>query len=215
MEECWLHVPRRSLDSSLRVLNSDDELREMCFMAEKNDGLVDVYFEHAVSSLEILEGKEIIIYVDDDHDELRMVGDELGNEPLSNKILNQANKPTASADKTPLSNNYELTNLSANKPTAFVDNTSPPDNTKPANPGTNNPISHNNEPIITSNSNPNQATTVKPISKTLPIIPKTKPKDEDLDNALDPGTESDEANSWYSEEMKIPPFRRRIFRRRA
>ncbi|RYR73976.1 hypothetical protein Ahy_A02g008560 [Arachis hypogaea] len=277
IEECWWHVLRRSLDSDLRALNSDDELREICFMAENNDGLIDVYFEHVVSSPEILDGNEIFVYVDDDdHNELRV-------------IPNHAYKPIASADETPFSNNYEPTNPGANKPTAFADNTSPPNNTEPRNLGTDNPISQKNEPTTTSNSNPSQATTAKPVSKTPLVFPKTKPKskanskpksnttsfskpkanpkcvskpkpnqhsrrdfklrhvpakafakskrklindddvlvvddvecevdlsflqvlvtgDEDLDNALDSGAESNRANSWHSEEMKTPPFKK-------
>ncbi|RYR73897.1 hypothetical protein Ahy_A02g008475 [Arachis hypogaea] len=126
--ECWWHVPGRGLDSGLRALNSDDELREMCFMGEKNDGLVDVYFEHTVSSPKILEGNEIVVYVEGDHDELRVVSDEPDNEPPQDMIPNQTNIPTAPAYETPFTNNNEPTH-----------NTSPPKSIEPTDLGANNP----------------------------------------------------------------------------
>ncbi|RYR21098.1 hypothetical protein Ahy_B03g066344 [Arachis hypogaea] len=57
---CWWLPPRRSLDGGLRDLTSDDELRKMCFAARQNDGVVDVYFEHGVSTPELLAGKEVV-----------------------------------------------------------------------------------------------------------------------------------------------------------
>ncbi|RYR75105.1 hypothetical protein Ahy_A02g009786 [Arachis hypogaea] len=45
---CWWLVPERTLETGLRNLNSDEELREMCFLAHKNNELVDVYFEHGI-----------------------------------------------------------------------------------------------------------------------------------------------------------------------
>ncbi|RYQ82842.1 hypothetical protein Ahy_B10g101402 [Arachis hypogaea] len=113
--ECWWHIPGRSLDSGLRALNCDDELREMCFMGKKNDVLVDVYFEHAVSTPKILDENEIVVYVEGDHDDLREVSDEADNEPLQDKIPKKTNIPTAPADETPFTNNNEPTH-----------NTSPP-----------------------------------------------------------------------------------------
>ncbi|RYQ94162.1 hypothetical protein Ahy_B08g089043 [Arachis hypogaea] len=134
--ECWWHVPGRSLDIGLRALNCDDELREMCFMGEKNEGLVDVYFEHAVTTPEILEGKEIVEYVEGDHDDLREVSDEADNEPLQDETPNQANKPTTPADETPFTKNTEP-----------MHNTSPPKTTEPTNPGANNPTTQNSNPM--------------------------------------------------------------------
>ncbi|RYR28227.1 hypothetical protein Ahy_B01g052348 [Arachis hypogaea] len=55
---CWWLVPGRTLETGLRNLNSDNELREMCFLTHKNNGLVDVYFEHGVSSPDYLQDEE-------------------------------------------------------------------------------------------------------------------------------------------------------------
>ncbi|RYR30611.1 hypothetical protein Ahy_B01g055358 [Arachis hypogaea] len=55
---CWWLVPERTLETGLRNLNSDNELREMCFLAHKNNGLVDVYFKHGVSSPDYLQDEE-------------------------------------------------------------------------------------------------------------------------------------------------------------
>ncbi|RYQ87734.1 hypothetical protein Ahy_B09g095271 [Arachis hypogaea] len=58
--QCWWLPPGRSLDGGLRALTSDDKLREMCFTAQNNDGVVDVYFEHRVSTPEVIAGKEVV-----------------------------------------------------------------------------------------------------------------------------------------------------------
>ncbi|RYR45838.1 hypothetical protein Ahy_A07g031614 [Arachis hypogaea] len=55
---CWWLVPGRTLETGLKNLNNDNELREMCFLAHKNNGLVDVYFEHGVSSPDYLQDEE-------------------------------------------------------------------------------------------------------------------------------------------------------------
>ncbi|RYQ86017.1 hypothetical protein Ahy_B10g105672 [Arachis hypogaea] len=162
--ECWWHVPGRSLDIGLRALNCNDELREMCFMGKKNEGLVDVYFEHAVSTPEILEGNEIVEYVEGDHDELREVSDEADPEPLQDETPNQANKPTTPADETPF-----------NKNTEPVHNTSPPKTTEPTDPGANNPTNQSTNPTTTPNSIPSQATTTTPVTTTPPVIPSGMP----------------------------------------
>ncbi|QHO16907.1 uncharacterized protein DS421_10g307640 [Arachis hypogaea] len=62
--ECWWLVPGRSLEVGLRALTSDDELREMCFHAKRNDGVVDVFFEHGVSTPELMEGKRDVMLLD-------------------------------------------------------------------------------------------------------------------------------------------------------
>ncbi|RYQ92126.1 hypothetical protein Ahy_B09g098269 [Arachis hypogaea] len=62
--ECWWLVPEKSLEVGLRALTSDDELREMCFHAEMNDGVVDVFFEHGVSTPELMEGKRDVMLLD-------------------------------------------------------------------------------------------------------------------------------------------------------
>ncbi|RYR74590.1 hypothetical protein Ahy_A02g009314 [Arachis hypogaea] len=66
--QCWWLPPGRSLDGGLRALTSDGELREMCFAvcfaAQNNDVVVDVYFEHGVSTPEVIAGKEVVVWVD-------------------------------------------------------------------------------------------------------------------------------------------------------
>ncbi|RYR34801.1 hypothetical protein Ahy_A10g049835 [Arachis hypogaea] len=42
VNEVWWLVPGGSLEVGLRHLNSDDELKEMCFFVEKNDSIIDV-----------------------------------------------------------------------------------------------------------------------------------------------------------------------------
>ncbi|RYR27028.1 hypothetical protein Ahy_B02g061355 [Arachis hypogaea] len=192
--ECWWHVPGRSLDIGLRALNCDDELREMCFMGEKNEGLVDVYFEHAVSTPEILEGNEIVEYVEGDHDDLREVSDEADPEPLQDETPNQANKPTTPADETPF-----------NKNTEPVHNTSPPKTTEPTDPGANNPTTQSSNPNTTPNSIPSQATTAKPVTTTPPVPQKMKPNSNVNPNLKSNTTSSHKATANPKNASKPKP----------
>ncbi|RYR07324.1 hypothetical protein Ahy_B05g074656 [Arachis hypogaea] len=68
--ECWWLVSGRSLEVGLRALTSDDELREMCFHVERNDGVVDVYFEHGVSTPELMDGKGVVMLLDYEAEEI-------------------------------------------------------------------------------------------------------------------------------------------------
>ncbi|RYQ96264.1 hypothetical protein Ahy_B08g091950 [Arachis hypogaea] len=63
--QCWWLPPGRSLDGGLRALTCDGELREICFATQNNDGVVDVYFEHGVSTREVIAGKEVVVWLDD------------------------------------------------------------------------------------------------------------------------------------------------------
>ncbi|RYQ94494.1 hypothetical protein Ahy_B08g089406 [Arachis hypogaea] len=47
------------------VRNYYKELGEICFAAHKNDGIVDVYFEHGVSTPEVIAGKGVVVWLDD------------------------------------------------------------------------------------------------------------------------------------------------------
>ncbi|RYQ86407.1 hypothetical protein Ahy_B10g106077 [Arachis hypogaea] len=65
MKEVWWLVPGKSIREGLRKLNSDADLREMCEMGSHNENLVDIYIEREVSSPKLIQGKEVMIYVDD------------------------------------------------------------------------------------------------------------------------------------------------------
>ncbi|RYR76046.1 hypothetical protein Ahy_A01g000638 [Arachis hypogaea] len=95
--ECWWLVPERSLEVGLRALTTDDELREMCFHAQMNDGLVDVYFEHGVSTPELLEGKEDVLCLD--YIQQEEPGGELNKKNTPEETLNE--KPHDKADPDP------------------------------------------------------------------------------------------------------------------
>ncbi|MED6110000.1 hypothetical protein PIB30_038810, partial [Stylosanthes scabra] len=53
--ECHWLVPGRPLNQGLRVLDTDDELMEMCFFAERNGRRIHIYYEHGVSVLNPVE----------------------------------------------------------------------------------------------------------------------------------------------------------------
>ncbi|QHO15849.1 uncharacterized protein DS421_10g298450 [Arachis hypogaea] len=69
VEHCWWLVFNRPLETGLRKLHTDVELLEICFHAERNNGLVYVYYEHGVSVSKYLEqspfkkGKKVVIEV--------------------------------------------------------------------------------------------------------------------------------------------------------
>ncbi|RYR38730.1 hypothetical protein Ahy_A09g043893 [Arachis hypogaea] len=90
MKEVWWQVPGKSLEVGLRRLDSNNELREMCYHRGKNNGVVDVYIEHGISEPEIVQGQDVVVHVDDQVRDLgeqaksnsRMVKDPLSNLPL-------------------------------------------------------------------------------------------------------------------------------------
>ncbi|RYR10736.1 hypothetical protein Ahy_B05g079214 [Arachis hypogaea] len=65
IKQFWWHIPGKGLDNGLRNVNSDKEIREIVNCFRTNDGLIDVYFEHGVSVLEVLEGDNTVVYLDD------------------------------------------------------------------------------------------------------------------------------------------------------
>ncbi|MED6152667.1 hypothetical protein PIB30_094240, partial [Stylosanthes scabra] len=53
--ECWWLVLGRPLRSGRRVFDTDDELLELCFYAERNGNKIHLYYEHAVSIPNLVE----------------------------------------------------------------------------------------------------------------------------------------------------------------
>ncbi|RYR04809.1 hypothetical protein Ahy_B06g084584 [Arachis hypogaea] len=47
--QSWWLVPNRPLQTSLRDITDDKELMEMCYLAQKNKGVIHVYYKHGVS----------------------------------------------------------------------------------------------------------------------------------------------------------------------
>ncbi|MED6147291.1 hypothetical protein PIB30_042815 [Stylosanthes scabra] len=55
IKQCWWLVPGRPLQIGRRVLDSDNELLELVFFAERNGNKIHVYYEHEVSVPELVE----------------------------------------------------------------------------------------------------------------------------------------------------------------
>ncbi|RYQ92466.1 hypothetical protein Ahy_B09g098700 [Arachis hypogaea] len=180
--ECWWHVPGRSLDIGLRALNCDDELREMCFMGEKNEGLVDVYFEHVVSTPEILEGNEIVEYVEGDHDDLRETPFTKNTEPMHNTSPPKTTEPTdpGANNPTPQNNNPTTTpNSNLSQATTAKPVTTTPPVLPKMKPNTNvNPnLKSNTTSSHKATANPKNAFKPKPKPNQNSVSkPKPKPK---------------------------------------
>ncbi|RYQ83070.1 hypothetical protein Ahy_B10g101683 [Arachis hypogaea] len=219
--QCWWLPPGRSLDGGLRALTCDGELREMCFAAQKNDRIVDVHFEHGVSTPEVIAGKEVVVWLDDTCE-----GDLVSKKNTSEgpKADGNMSNPTTEPNPIPNANPSPINNLIPTplKPT-INDDSSEDSSFKPIQED--------------SSSSEDNASMSKPRNKKLKDIKrgayaaaKTKenimqPNDAlvedvsdgevdlgfvgtpgivDVYEALDPGADSDGANSWHSEEMKTP-----------
>ncbi|MED6183549.1 hypothetical protein PIB30_038862 [Stylosanthes scabra] len=55
IKQCWWLVPGRPLQIGRRVLDSDNELLELVFFAERNGNKIHIYYEHEVSVPELVE----------------------------------------------------------------------------------------------------------------------------------------------------------------
>ncbi|RYR18095.1 hypothetical protein Ahy_B03g062720 [Arachis hypogaea] len=140
-----------------------------------------------VSSPELIEGKEIVLYIEDEHDEPKKDSPAKpnekdvtmsGNEPLASKIYEEATCPLSDNNESRTTSNSNPNK--GNKPVALADNTSPPNNIEPTNHGANNPTPHIKE--SRTNNNANQTATAKPNMKTPPTCPKTKSKENTISN---------------------------------
>ncbi|RYR15205.1 hypothetical protein Ahy_B04g071929 [Arachis hypogaea] len=187
---CWWLVPRRTLETRLRNLNSDDELREMCFLAHKNNGLVDVYFEHGVLSPDYLQDQEKKVGMN--NTEVNVAEEEGATVTPNDKTRNPSNQspqnkptpvntidipnppinPIPPTNPTPPTKPKSLTNPkspSQEKPHANPKDQSqakPPNNQKPKLPT--NPKSK-----PPTNQKPKPTTNSKPKPPTKPILPKS------------------------------------------
>ncbi|RYQ98395.1 hypothetical protein Ahy_B08g094435 [Arachis hypogaea] len=187
---CWWLVPGRTLETGLRNLNSDDKLRKMCFLAHKNNGLVDVYFEHGVSSPDYLQDQEKKVGMDNTgvdiaeeggatvtpNDKMRNPSNQSPqNKPTSVKTIDIPNppiNPIPPTNPTPPTKPESLMNPKPpiqEKPLANPNDQSqakPPNNQKPKPPT-------NPKPKPPTNPKPKPPTNSKPKPPTKPILLKS------------------------------------------
>ncbi|RYR44077.1 hypothetical protein Ahy_A08g040451 [Arachis hypogaea] len=111
--QCWWLPPGKSLDGGLRALTCDGELREMCFVAKKNDGVVDVYFEHGVSTPKVIAGKEVVVWLYDTCE-----GDLVSKKNTSEgpKADGNTSNPTTEPNPIPNANPSPINNPTPNPP---------------------------------------------------------------------------------------------------
>ncbi|XP_057744603.1 uncharacterized protein LOC130962404 [Arachis stenosperma] len=226
----------------------------MCFLAHKNNRLVNVYFEHGVSSPYYLQDQEK--KVDTDNTGVDVAEEEgvmvtpndktrnPSNQSPQNKptpvntidIPNPPINPMPPTNPIPLIKPEYLMNpkpLSQEK--LFVNPNDQSQAKSPTNQKPKPPTNPKPKPPISQK--PKPPTNLKPKPPTKPILPKNirfkhapaavfaieddafieKVSNGDVDlyfmggtrndayNAYDPGTDSDEANSWHSKEVKTPP----------
>ncbi|RYR78052.1 hypothetical protein Ahy_A01g002786 [Arachis hypogaea] len=224
--------PRKSIDDGLRALTSDDELREMCFAPQKNDGVVDVYFEHEVSTLELLTGKEVVIWLDDTH-EYPGEGDLVSKKNTSEgpKVDGNTSNPTTEPNTELVSfSNPSHTDTNANTSTINNPIPNPPEPTLTlfivplmlTQPLIQILLRLMTKPILKPNSNPKPKPKSTNKGKEALHVDLTvnddssdddsfedssfKPTQEDSSSSKDNASaESDSVNFWHSEEMKTPP----------
>ncbi|RYR02730.1 hypothetical protein Ahy_B06g081541 [Arachis hypogaea] len=199
---CWWLVPGRTLETGLRNLNSDNELREMCFLAHKNNGLVDVYFEHGVSSPDYLQDEEEKAGMDAKEEGAMVTPNDKVRNPNSESpqdkatpvntidIPNPQINPTPPSNPTPLTMPESVTNPkppSQEKPLpnpndqsqakpATYQKPKPPTNPQPK-PPTNQFAKPptNPQPKPPTHQKPKPPTTSKSKPPTKPILPKSVP----------------------------------------
>ncbi|RYR24939.1 hypothetical protein Ahy_B02g058540 [Arachis hypogaea] len=100
MKEVWWLVPGKSIGEGLRKLNNDADLREMCEMGSQNAGLVDIYIEHQVSSPELIEGEDVMVYIDDQVRDLGTQAKEnVAAAPDDGSRPNHGKNPTANVSR--------------------------------------------------------------------------------------------------------------------
>ncbi|RYR50081.1 hypothetical protein Ahy_A07g036638 [Arachis hypogaea] len=210
--QCWWLPLGRSLDGGLMALTCDGELREMCFAAQKNDGVVDVYFEHGVSTLEVIAEKEVVVWLDDTCE-----GDLVSKKNTSEgpKTDGNTSNPTTEPNHIPNANPSPIDNPIPTllKPTLFVnkgkealhvdlivnDDSSDDDSSEDS---SFKPIQ---EDSSSSEDNANDALVDDVSNGEVDLGFVETPGIIDVYEALEPCAESDGANSWHSEEMKTPP----------
>ncbi|RYR60968.1 hypothetical protein Ahy_A04g018060 [Arachis hypogaea] len=133
-----------SLEVGLRALTSDDELREMCFHAERNDGVVDVYFEHVVFTPELMEERGAVMVLDyeaeevyhgDLHTNKETLVDSSNQTPddksTTNPIPNQSTANPIPSTATPIPNHAATDPLTTNPTNEELNTMYEPDNPKP------------------------------------------------------------------------------------
>ncbi|RYR10979.1 hypothetical protein Ahy_B05g079470 [Arachis hypogaea] len=176
--ECWWLVPGRSLEVELRALTSDDELREMCFHAERNNGVVDVYFEHGVFTPELMDGKGVVMLLDYEAEETNKetVVDTSNQTPddksATNPTPNLSTANTIPSTATPIPNHPAADPLTTN-PTNEPNPMDEPDNPKPNyTPNPKSSTKPNPAPIVKHNHKP----TPKPKNLLKPNKTQSKPK---------------------------------------
>ncbi|RYR11189.1 hypothetical protein Ahy_B05g079660 [Arachis hypogaea] len=176
----------RSLEVGLRALTSDDELREMCFHAERNDGVVDVYFEHGVSTPELMEGKGAVMLLDYEaqevcHDDLQTnkktpmdsLNQTSDDKLTTNPIPNQSTANPIPSTATPTPDHPAADPLTINPTSEEPNPMDEPNNTKPNyRPNPKSSIKPNPAPIVKHNQKP----TLKPKHHLKPNKIQSKPK---------------------------------------
>ncbi|RYR56420.1 hypothetical protein Ahy_A05g022128 [Arachis hypogaea] len=178
IQKCWWLVPGRKLEVGLRNLDSDNELIDMCYHAQKNKGLVEVYYEHGVSLPEVLEGDTSVVYLDEEED----VGQRPSETPIPNFKPTLVDAPLPNSKPNEQYSNSNVGLSAAPTPTPTTANIVPipkPQPSKPTNVS-NKPNSTTKSSIPTKSSkptNPKPSTKPKnPTKSTKPTNPKPSTK---------------------------------------
>ncbi|RYR31553.1 hypothetical protein Ahy_B01g056362 [Arachis hypogaea] len=61
VSQTWWLVPNRPMQTGLRAIADDNELMEMCYLAQQNKGVIHVYYEHGVSEPVYIEEAEPVV----------------------------------------------------------------------------------------------------------------------------------------------------------
>ncbi|RYR74710.1 hypothetical protein Ahy_A02g009437 [Arachis hypogaea] len=170
IQKCWWLVPGSNLEVGLRNLDSDNELMDICYHAQKNKGWVEVYYEHGVSLPEVLEGDTSVVYLDNKED----VGQGPNETPISNFKPTLVDAPFSNSKPNEQDSNSNIGLSASPTPTPTTANIIPIPKPQPSKP-----TNISNKPNSTIKSSiPSMITksTTNPTKFTMPTNPKTSTK---------------------------------------
>lgn len=154
VSQTWWLVPNRPMQTGLRAIADDNELMEMCYLAQQNKGVIHVYYEHGVSEPVYIEEAEPVVS---------------GKELMLIPTIIPTPKPTTNATAEPIPSTTPC------NPTSEPKNTT--ESTKPKEPPTSLAAGNRNkagkispQPTASLGPKPN------PPPKTMAQPSKTKPK---------------------------------------
>ncbi|MED6124710.1 hypothetical protein PIB30_061499, partial [Stylosanthes scabra] len=168
--ECWWLVPGRPLRIGKRVLDTDDELLELCFYAERNGNKIHLYYGHAVSVPNLVEDCPKLIEITPTPTQVQAEAPTVIDLdiPPQEDIPMKLTPPTQAHANTTQNSNSKIANNDNTNPTKSNINYSRPRNSKPTN------TKPSNTKTAKLTDKPTAKSTTKPTPNPNSIRPQTR-----------------------------------------